>query len=416
MPMDYEWENKQGPVDSRSPFMNISNNNNHNNININNTTNNPFRKRKLSTSSPAHDKMVTPGPCFKSLMKSGPHSVLESPSKTGFATPNRPQLREPNSQHYLFTQPNLKPLPAVPSHVQESSLWEPRTPTSVIDFSSGGETPSTPLYEDSEATPDTGLRNRMNNMFTNGGNGKAKGSPKKLGRRDSWLGALLGKSPGKDSRGYSSKAENRVMKRRQKKASTRQEDDDISDDEQPSSRRSRKKESTNNSQDSNPPPAPPTGSSIGAFFSFLETHPGLPHILSWYAQLFLNLFLVFSAMYILYAFWNAITAEVDVQARKSMSDIMHEIAICTHEYRINNCAVARVPALENACRNWEQCMQRDPNKIARASVTAKTFAMIFNSFVEEFSYKSMVSVISLIVCWRWTSPSTPAAASRLQHL
>jgi hypothetical protein len=47
-------------------------------------------------------------------------------------------------------------------------------------------------------------------------------------------------------------------------------------------------------------------------------------------------------------------------------------------------------------------MNRDAKKVARASVTAKTFAKIFNSFVEEFSYKSMVClVISVCLLWVW---------------
>jgi hypothetical protein len=391
--MDYEWENKQGPVDYKSPFMNIPP-----------PTNNTVKKRNESRLDFSGSNELTSGP---SSASAGPHSVLDSPSK-GFATPNRPQLREPNSQHFLFSQNESKPLPAVPSHVQDSRLWEPRTPVSVIDFSSGGETPNTPLHDDSEATPDTGLRRKMSRMLTDGGDRK---SPKKTSRRDSWLGALFSKSsPSKsDSRShYSNKAENRVMKRRQKKAMAKVEDADYSDDEteRERSRRGRRRgkdqdaDLTPTQQDQQPPRA---GYTVGDFFSYIETHPSLPHILSWYMQLVLNFFLVFGAIYVLYSIWHAITTEVDIQARKSMSEIMMEIATCARNYEDNRCNRAtRVPAMENACSNWEACMQRDPKKVARASVTARTFAMIFNSFVEEFSYKAMVcyggSILLLRIC------------------
>jgi hypothetical protein len=77
---------------------------------------------------------------------------------------------------------------------------------------------------------------------------------------------------------------------------------------------------------------------------------------------------------------------------------MVEIAACATEYNRNRCRPEEVvPAMEKACGVWETCMNRDPKKVARASVTAKTFAMIFNSFVEEFSYKSMVCCLLCFV-------------------
>jgi hypothetical protein len=83
--------------------------------------------------------------------------------------------------------------------------------------------------------------------------------------------------------------------------------------------------------------------------------------------------------------------DVDIESSKHASEVMVEIAACALEYNRNRCRPEEVvPAMEKACGVWETCMNRDPKKVARATVTAKTFAMIFNSFVEEFSYKSMV--------------------------
>ncbi|KAF2204998.1 hypothetical protein GQ43DRAFT_460306 [Delitschia confertaspora ATCC 74209] len=362
IPMDFEYDNKQGPVDAQSPFMNIANN----------------------------------------TAKKRPHSVLDSPSKNAFATPDRPHLREPQSQHYLFSQ--TKPLPAVPSRIQNPSLWEPRTPQSTVDFSSGGETPNT-LHEDSEATPDTGLRNRMSRMLTNTSNDSGRTSPKKSSRRESFFGSLFTRSPGKgDSRSshYSSKAENRVMKRRKQKALSRQADDLESDNDDDSNkgRRSRKKGSKKGEKDAQTDAAAPSeapSSAVEKFFSFIDTHPRLPHILSWYAQLLLNLFIAFGAMYVMYSVWHAVTSEVDIHAHKKEMEMLHESATCAKSYRENKCdPETRVPAMENVCNNWYECMQRDPKKVARASVTAKTWALIFNSFIEEFSYKSMIFTAIMI--------------------
>jgi len=35
-------------------------------------------------------------------------------------------------------------------------------------------------------------------------------------------------------------------------------------------------------------------------------------------------------------------------------------------------------------------MNRDPNSVGRAKISAHTFAQIFNSFIEPISYKAMV--------------------------
>lgn len=83
--------------------------------------------------------------------------------------------------------------------------------------------------------------------------------------------------------------------------------------------------------------------------------------------------------------------DVEIESSKHAAEVMVEISACALEYNRNRCRPEEVvPAMEKACGVWETCMNRDPRKVARASVTAKTFAMIFNSFVEEFSYKSMV--------------------------
>ena len=72
-------------------------------------------------------------------------------------------------------------------------------------------------------------------------------------------------------------------------------------------------------------------------------------------------------------------------------EILQEMAVCSKEYLENRCAPnTRVPAMEKACLAWEKCMNRDPNVVGRARVSAETFAEIINSFIEPISYKTMV--------------------------
>jgi len=131
---------------------------------------------------------------------------------------------------------------------------------------------------------------------------------------------------------------------------------------------------------------------LGNFGHWLEAHPRLPAVLSYYLQFAVNSALGFCFLYLVYCAWSGIQSDVEIESNKHAAEVMVQLSACALDYRRNHCGTPNMaPALENLCGVWETCMKRDPKKVARASVTAKTFAMIFNSFVEEFSYKSMVS-------------------------
>ena len=139
---------------------------------------------------------------------------------------------------------------------------------------------------------------------------------------------------------------------------------------------------------------------LTSIFTFIETHPNVPHILSFYAQLLFNLFLIFSFMTILWSFWSTIRADVDKKADEAVAEALAEMAVCAQNYRENRCEPeTRVPAMESVCRGWETCMDRDPRMGVggggvgaggRAVISARTFAEIFNGLVEPISYKAMV--------------------------
>lgn len=130
---------------------------------------------------------------------------------------------------------------------------------------------------------------------------------------------------------------------------------------------------------------------VSNLFTFIGQHPTVPHILSFYAQLAFNVFLLAACAYMLYCFWAAVQGDIDKKAFEAMAEVMAESAQCLHSWNSNKCDRAtRVPALEKVCEGWEACMNRDATKIGRARVSAHTFAEIFNSFVEPISWKAMV--------------------------
>lgn len=131
---------------------------------------------------------------------------------------------------------------------------------------------------------------------------------------------------------------------------------------------------------------------IPSVFTFVENHPNLPHILSYYTQFLLNLFIVFFMMYLMYSFWSTIRSDVDLRSREVAIEAVAEIAACAREFRENRCdRSVRVPAMEIMCNFWEKCVNKDPNKVARAMVSANAFAEILNNFVEPITGKTMVS-------------------------
>ncbi len=301
----------------------------------------------------------------------GPYGVFESPAK-----PSTPSLREPASQPFLFSQtPSTKPASAF----RNQSFTTPRKVD--IDFSSG---PDTPDNADNEDTPEPArsAAPKSNNALTH------FTSNKKADKKQHPLFAMYGKfaaSPGRGelARGnvYSNGITKRVRRQRrerEQRLTTRRPDQD-SDSSRPSS------------SDGAQAPPPREVGLIPSVLSFIDTHPNLPHVLSYYAQLLLNLFLVFFLIYIVYSFWSTIRSDVDKASEEVAADTLAEMAVCAREYVDNRCdRDSRVPAMERVCDNWEKCMNKDPHSVGRATVSAHTFARIFNSFVEPISYKAMV--------------------------
>ncbi|KAL1591910.1 hypothetical protein SLS60_011502 [Paraconiothyrium brasiliense] len=391
VPMDFEYDNRVGPVDSQSPFIAHA-----------------AKKRKISSFASSHPQSeeqvqkLNEGPPF-GHSAAGTHSVFDSPSKSTFATPNHPKLSDPNGQRFLFSQTTQKALPQTP---QNKNVWDLRTPQSIAD-SSGGETPNydTPTQDSDAATPDTQLALTMG--------GLTHGDRKSPSKRSSFFKSLpWNKSPSKEKssreKPYSKKVENRVLKRRAHKSRTRHSEYD-SETESPSKEKNIQQAA----------PAIGFAAKIPGVLAWVEAHPNLPNVLSYYMQFVVNAVLGLFFLWIVYVVYSAVMADIDNEASNKVRDIMHEIAVCSSEYERNGCEPKPVPAVESLCQNWKRCKERDAYKVARASVGARTFAMIFNSFVEEFSYKSMVFTPFFLWLY-WKRPKISAAvadgADKLQHV
>ncbi|KAI9681525.1 MAG: hypothetical protein M1817_002809 [Caeruleum heppii] len=353
-PMDFEWQTS-GPSDPTSPFHKAS-------VNY------------------WQNRSETPG-------KKRTHSVFESPLRPKIpSAATEPVLSQP----YPFApSTGSKPLFAF----RNPSFTTPRK-LEQDTYSSGPEVPSSPDNADAEDTPEPPSRTVSKPYGTSTAMTAFTGtkSEKKAPLFGNYGFNLSGR--GEIRRGkYADAVVRKVRKRRrhdtpeqrlQSRRSSADTDGDDSDDNLPSSRHPSG-------------PAPSTLSSLPTLFNYLESHPSLPHILSFYAQLTLNIFLVAFFIYLVYSFYATIRSDVDQASEDAAAEILAEMATCAQQFVDNRCERGgRVPAMESVCQGWERCMQRDPKSVGRAKVSAKTFAEIFNSFVEPISYKAMIFTCTLI--------------------
>ncbi|RJE21685.1 Nuclear envelope protein Brr6 [Aspergillus sclerotialis] len=317
--------------------------------------------------------------------KKRPHNVFDSPEKKPL-----PSLREPNSQPFLFSQSQSQQPPSTPKSIfGQPAFMTPRKFD--VDFSSGAENVSSPDNADNEDTPDqTPKSSKRNSLF--GMYGRFAPSP---GR---------GEIPRLNH--YSNALARRIQKRRRRDKALGQRIQMDSDDE--SDRPSSREEQPAGKKQGKTPTA--RSSSCSDFFSLLEAHPNVPGILSWWAQLVVNLSLFSLAVYVVFGFVSAIRSEFDQAAEEASDSILAEMATCAKSYVDNKCAGGgRLPALETVCENWERCMNRDPAKIGRAKVSAHTMAIIINSFIDPISWKAImfflatISTVTVVSNWSFRS-------------
>jgi disulfide bond formation protein DsbB len=125
----------------------------------------------------------------------------------------------------------------------------------------------------------------------------------------------------------------------------------------------------------------------------------LPYMMSGYIQLLFNISLPALLLYWLFSFGQTIQSDVEKKVLLFSEDVMEQIAKCSRDYRDNRCDPStRVPALISACQSWEECMTRDPHLVAkRSGIAAEIFGETLNSFFNVLSWKSIVSLIVLVI-------------------
>lgn len=364
-PMDFQWE-KHGPTDPSSPFHKFAMAND--------------KKRK--------QHQTDPKSIFANLnltLNEGSHSNFNSPAKGNF-----PSLREPNGQPYYL---NAQAKDAPTSPWRNPSFTTPRKNYD-IDFSSGPE--SSPVGQPDEETPDgkplpkvpndknkeksKSKRNSLFNFYGRFAPSSGKGELKKP------------VSDAVTKRVYKKRRQAQTFERQLALARRESEDNSDSDGNDPETPKRKQKKS----KDLPPLPQKEAGM-MAKFFNFIHAYPDAPSIIAKYFQVIFNGAILSGVLFLFYSFYATIRADVDKASEDAFQEAQAETMACQKHYIDNRCnAASRLPALEVSCARWEICMNRDPNAVRRASLSAHTFAEIFNSFVEPISLKTMVFTIVIV--------------------
>lgn len=258
-----------------------------------------------------------------------------------------------------------------------------------MDFSSGAENNDSPGFADNDETPEqkTGRRNSLFNFY----------------------GRFAPPNPGKGEIAKTNKFSNVLINRVQKR---RRRDRDIDRHIRRTSEEDARRRlhddynaQEHSEHDDYQQQQTPSSNDIPFFsrlFRFLESHPHIPRILSYYAQFTFNLALALLTLYVIVAFLLAIRSDVIRASNDESTRILGEMAVCARNFVENRCSGEdgrRLPALEAVCDNWERCMNQDPAKVGRAKVSAQTLAEIFNGFIEPISLKTMVYILLFLASY-----------------
>ncbi|KAG0292896.1 hypothetical protein BGZ98_002425, partial [Dissophora globulifera] len=123
----------------------------------------------------------------------------------------------------------------------------------------------------------------------------------------------------------------------------------------------------------------------------------LPFILSGYVQVAMNTMFVGVLIYIVANFITTIQSDVSSMSEALLQRERRRIENCRKDYfEIYRCNGPIGPALFRTCEDARACMEQPDPRIGRASVAAETFALIFNSFVNTISYKTMGFVMVIV--------------------
>ncbi|TIA90041.1 hypothetical protein E3P99_01778 [Wallemia hederae] len=144
----------------------------------------------------------------------------------------------------------------------------------------------------------------------------------------------------------------------------------------------------------------------------------LPKLLSIYAHMGFNLFLLLGLSLLAFKLVRTILKDVEHKVQVYVQSLNSESAACARSYALNQCDPStRVPVSEEACIHFEQCMHRDPTTVGIARVGAAAFAEILEGFANEIGLRGAMLIIVLLgFLWMMRNVGNRASTSGDQRM
>jgi hypothetical protein len=132
------------------------------------------------------------------------------------------------------------------------------------------------------------------------------------------------------------------------------------------------------------------------FLSAVSDHPSAPAILSKWLQLGVNVILLSTVLFGIFAILSQVRSDLAHATEKARAAVINEASVCAENFRKNACAprASRPPALDGPCNEWEVCMNQDASAILITHVTVQNVAEILNDLVGALTFKTWVSINS----------------------
>ncbi|KAK4156800.1 Di-sulfide bridge nucleocytoplasmic transport domain-containing protein [Chaetomidium leptoderma] len=135
------------------------------------------------------------------------------------------------------------------------------------------------------------------------------------------------------------------------------------------------------------------------FLSAVSDHPSAPAILSKWLQLAVNLILLSTVLFGIFAILSQVRSDLSHAGEKARAAIVNEMSACAENFRKNGCSprANRPPALDGPCNEWEVCMSQDASAIMKVQISARNVAEIMNEFVGVLTLKTWGFILSLFL-------------------
>lgn len=414
-PMDWEYQNKIGPLDATSPFSQVSQRSymassfaTQSPSRPAQAAHNPFSNignRSARPAPPSPSKQAYPRPPSSSLFNAPPGGK-QFPAASAFRNPS---FTTPQKRHdELFSEcSGAEESPAVQSDVSMMETEDtPDNERFSRDFAHATITPASAvnrkLFSEQAASvyPDTPDSVASSSYQTEQQTTSRPTSSHAAGRGEVPRGKLdyiFGRRDRirKRKRQVGDKDVGSVRTRFHGTHSSGESDDDSDASEWAVSRRSkgRRGQLTAGNGDE------PRRGVIGNLFSAIHDHPNVPVILSWWVQLGMNVFFMSVVMWFVWGGISMMRADISHAADAARSRLLAQMNECAHDYTKNRCAPKseRMPALNIMCNEWEVCMNQDPSSVMKMQVSAKNVAEIINEFVGVMSFKAWGFILSAML-------------------